>query len=395
MKAMRKKFEVGEGIIRNSTRQSNTRTKPKPRNRNRNRNSNEKVEYDEGRRNGGGRREEASVRREKSMIEIEREVLKNIVGQDKQVRQIITAIYRARNFRSIKSNVLVIGKSGTGKTETVKQIAKRLDIPYTIEDATKYTKAGYVGSDVTEMIYNLIEAANGDYVKAQYGLIFIDEIDKKAGGGIQNDVSGVEVLKSLLKIIEDATFPYPLPPRTNEELFNPKIVQVSTKNIIVMFSGAFSGIEKIVEKRLNTRSIGFDTSKDAGKKADSEKITKKDLIEFGMPEEFVGRIDTIVQMNDLNEADLAKILMNSDLSIFMRYRSELARKGVTLVYTNDIFAKIAKASLQTDTGARELSNTVNRMFEQIVYEILANPYKYSMCELDPEIVDNNSKFTLY
>lgn len=199
----------------------------------------------------------------------------------------------------------------------------------------------------------------------------------------------------MLKIIEDATFPYSLPPRTNEELFNPKIVQVSTKNIIVMFSGAFSGIEKIVEKRLNTHSIGFDTSKDAGKKADSEKITKKDLIEFGMPEEFVGRIDTIVQMNDLNEADLTKILMKSDLSIFMRYRSELARKGVTLVYTNDIFVKIAKASLQTDTGARELSNTVNYMFEQIVYEILANPYKYSMCELEPEIVEDNSKFTLY
>ena len=177
MKAMRKNFAVSESIIGNSTGQSNTRTKSKQRNRNRN--SNEKVKYDEGRRNDGGKREEVSVRREKSMVEIEREVLKNIVGQDKQVRQIITAIYRARNFRSIKSNVLVIGKSGTGKTETVKQIAKRLDIPYTIEDATKYTKAGYVGSDVTEMIYNLIEAASGDYVKAQYGLIFIDEIDKK------------------------------------------------------------------------------------------------------------------------------------------------------------------------------------------------------------------------
>ena len=118
MKAMRKNFAVSESIIGNSTGQSNTRTKSKQRNRNRNRNrnSNEKVEYDEGRRNDGGKREEVSVRREKSMVEIEREVLKNIVGQDKQVRQIITAIYRARNFRSIKSNVLVIGKSGTGKT---------------------------------------------------------------------------------------------------------------------------------------------------------------------------------------------------------------------------------------------------------------------------------------
>lgn len=120
--------------------------------------------------------------------------------EEEQVRQIITAIYRAINFKTIKSNVLVIGNSGTGKTETIKQIAKRLHIPYTIEDATKYTQEGYYGADVNDMIYNLLENANLDIEKAQKGIIVIDEIDKKAGHE-ENDVSGTKVLKSLLKII--------------------------------------------------------------------------------------------------------------------------------------------------------------------------------------------------
>lgn len=120
---------------------------------------------------------------------LERDVLQCIIGQDKQVRQIITAIYRAKNFKTIKSNVLIIGNSGTGKTATIEQIAKRLHIPYTIEDATKYTQEGYYGADVNDMIYNLLENAQNDFERAQNGIIIIDEIDKKAGHG-EHDVSG-------------------------------------------------------------------------------------------------------------------------------------------------------------------------------------------------------------
>ena len=156
-------------------------------------------------------------RRKKKIPEIqnvEKTVLQSIIGQDKQVRQIITAIYRAINFKSIKSNVLIIGSSGTGKTETIRQVAKRLHIPYTIEDATKYTQEGYYGADVNDMIYNLLENAEMDMERAQNGIIIIDEIDKKAGHE-EHDVSGTEVLKSLLKIIEGTRIKIPSPDETN------------------------------------------------------------------------------------------------------------------------------------------------------------------------------------
>ena len=182
-------------------------------------------------------------RRKKKIPEIqnvEKTVLQSIIGQDKQVRQIITAIYRAINFKTIKSNVLIIGSSGTGKTETIRQVAKRLHIPYTIEDATKYTQEGYYGADVNDMIYNLLENAEMEMERAQNGIIIIDEIDKKAGHE-EHDVSGTEVLKSLLKIIEGTRIKIPSP----DDPFAEEVVDFDTKNIIIIFLGAFSGLEKI------------------------------------------------------------------------------------------------------------------------------------------------------
>ena len=158
--------------------------------------------------------------------DLEKEVLKSIIGQDVAVRKIVTAIYRAINFKTVKSNILVIGNSGTGKTETIKQIAKRLNIPYTIEDATKYTQEGYYGADVNEMILNLLENANMDIKKAQNGIIVIDEIDKKAGHEVSHDVAGTEVLKSLLKIIEGTTIKVPV----EMDYYNVKLADFDTKN---------------------------------------------------------------------------------------------------------------------------------------------------------------------
>ena len=220
---------------------------------------------------------------------IERNVLQYIIGQDIQVRQIITAIYRAINFKTIKSNVLVIGSSGTGKTETIRQIAKRLHIPYTIEDATKYTQEGYYGADVEEMIYNLLENANHDIEKAQNGIIVIDEIDKKAGHE-EHDVSGTEVLKSLLKIIEGTTIKI----SASEDPFEEEMIDFDTRNVIIIFLGAFSGLEKIRDKRLNTNPMGFTTRNVAMNESQKSRFLKQDLVKYGMPEEFVGRIDTIL-----------------------------------------------------------------------------------------------------
>lgn len=323
---------------------------------------------------------------------VEKDVLKCIIGQDKPVRQILTSVYRGMSFPTIKSNTLIIGNSGTGKTETIKQIAKRLDKPYTIEDATRYTQEGYRGASVEEMIYNLIANAGGDLKKAQNGILVIDEIDKKKSKSSETelDVAGGDVLKSLLKIIEGTTINIEVPV---PEAFATLYVEFNTKNIIVILLGAFSGLDKIRDKRLNRKPIGFGGDY-VHKNEHKTCFTKRDLVEYGFPEEFVGRIDTIIEMNKLTEEDLASILRTSKLSVFRKYEAELRRKGITLVYDDEIFKSIAKESLTLDTGARELSNTVNYVFENIIYDVMARPGVYCMCELLSDIVSDNTKYKL-
>lgn len=329
--------------------------------------------------------------------EVEESVLTCIIGQNEPVRQIITAIYKAIVFKSIKTNLLIIGDSGTGKTETIRQILKVLNLPYTIEDATKYTQEGYYGADVEEMIYNLFENANQDIERAQNGVIVIDEIDKKAGKGFsdERDVSGREVLNSLLKIIEGTKISIDI----DKE---PYIADFDTSNLIVIFLGAFSGLEEIRKKRLNTSKAGFNLNKDTKPKQDT-KLLKQDLIKYGLPEEFVGRISTIVEMNKLTKQDLASILRNSKLSIFRAYQRELRERGISLYYSGRLFERIAEKSLLTDTGARELNNTVNYIFDRIIYEVLSNPdkypkrkhiTKYKQCRLSLDIVNNNTRYTI-
>lgn len=340
----------------------------------------------------GGKNGSNMLKKNKRLPEIkrlERDVLQCIIGQDKQVRQIITAIYRAMNFKTIKSNVLIIGNSGTGKTATIEQIAKRLHIPYTIEDATKYTQEGYYGADVNDMIFNLLENSEFDFERAQKGIIIIDEIDKKAGHG-EHDVSGVEVLKSLLKIIEGTKIKIPDP----TDPFAEKLQDFDTKNIVIIFLGAFSGLDKIRDKRLNKNPLGFVCETSTESNAQQTRFLKQDLVEYGMPEEFVGRIDSIIEMNKLTKQDLALILKKSKLSVFRRYQAELREKGITLTYNGKLFELIAEKSLALDTGARELSNTVNYIFENILYDVLANPNKYTNCKLDLEIVEDNTKYEL-
>lgn len=329
--------------------------------------------------------------------EVEESVLTCIIGQNEPVRQIITAIYKAIVFKSIKTNLLIIGDSGTGKTETIRQILKVLNLPYTIEDATKYTQEGYYGADVEKMIYNLFENANQDIERAQNGVIVIDEIDKKAGKGFsdERDVSGREVLNSLLKIIEGTKISIDI----DKE---PYIADFDTSNLIVIFLGAFSGLEEIRKKRLNTSKAGFNLNKDTKPKQDT-KLLKQDLIKYGLPEEFVGRISTIVEMNKLTKQDLASILRNSKLSIFRAYQRELRERGISLYYSGRLFERIAEKSLLTDTGARELNNTVNYIFDRIIYEVLSNPdkypkrkhiTKYKQCRLSLDIVNNNTRYTI-
>ena len=308
---------------------------------------------------------------------VEQNVKEYIIGQDVAIRRILTAIYRSLYFKSVKSNILVIGSSGVGKTETLKQIAKRLNIPYTEEDATKYTQEGYYGKSVEDMLFHLIVASQYNLQKAQKGMIIIDEIDKKTGD--EKGVSGAKVLKSLLKIIEGTKY------KLDDCIFD-------TSQLIIVFCGAFEGMEKIRDKRLGQGQIGF--RQQENNETLQNKFTKQDLVQYGMPEEFVGRIDTIVEMNKLQKEDLVQILKKSRLSIFKRYQRELRNMGVSLRYNSKLLELIADRSLQLDTGARELSNTVNYIFEDIIYNVMANSGSYSECRLFVEIVDDNTRYKL-
>lgn len=324
---------------------------------------------------------------------LEKEVLKSIKGQDTQVRQVITAIYRALTLKSIKANVLIIGNSGTGKTAIVKEVAKRLNLPYTIEDATKYTQEGYYGADVVDMVYNLLEAADNNISKAKNGIIIVDEIDKKASNYGYHDVSGAEVLKSMLKIIEGTKLSISDPEASN--FGEDKLIEFDTSNIVFIFLGAFSGMNQIIDKRMKKGGLGFISNNYSESDSKfSRKVLKKDLVAYGLPEEFIGRIDTIVEMNKLNKEDLECILKDSRLSIFRKYENQLKAKGITLEYDDNIFESIAEKSLSLDTGARELSNTVNYIFEDIVYQVIACPKKYTKCKLLPGIEEDNTKYKL-
>lgn len=379
---MTKEFRINDKKGKKKVKKKTKPNKPKEKKK-----AKKKSEFGQGSDNGRvNTRGDKNSKKIIGIKELEKSVLEYIIGQDKQVRQIITAIYRAMAFQSIKSNVLIIGNSGTGKTATVKQIAEILDIPYTIEDATKYTQEGYYGSDVTDMVYNLIQSADGDLESASRGIIIIDEIDKKTADGAEHDVAGVEVLKSLLKIIEGTTV------LVEPADFMEEPIPFNTQNVIIIFMGAFPGLNKIRDTRLNRNAFGF-----VQVKSDVEGMSnylKQDLVKYGLPEEFVGRIDTIIEMNNLGKNELTRILKQSKLSIFRRYEIELKMLGITLKYDNSLFNAIAEASLELDTGARELSNTVNYIFDQITYEILANLGKYSKCKLLPGIVKDNTKYQL-
>lgn len=282
----------------------------------------------------------------------------------------------------MRSVILVVGNTGTGKTETIKQIASKLHLPYTIEDATQYTKEGYVGSSVNDMIDNLIEAANEDIELAQHGIIIIDEIDKKAGKD-NEDVGGNAVLKSLLKLMEGSKIPvYPLDEEDDDCSFEPKKVMFDTSNVTFIFLGAFEGMDEIINKKIGKSNIGF-SSKISVKDSESNNITDEDLNKYGFPEEFIGRISSIVQMNPIcTVEDYASILRHSKISIIQKYRKELKKIGINLRVSPKAYLEIAQEACKKKTGARALKTVVDGIFENILLEIFSSPpATYSKCSI--------------
>ena len=274
-----------------------------------------------------------------------------------------------------KSNILLVGPTGCGKTLLASTLAKILNVPFAIADATTLTEAGYVGEDVENILLKLIQAADGDIEKAEKGIIYIDEIDKitrkSENPSITRDVSGEGVQQALLKIVEGTIAS--VPPQGGRKHPQQEMIQIDTSNILFICGGAFEGLENIIKDRIGKKSIGFgaeiQSSKDMDKYEVFEQILPQDLLKFGMIPEFIGRLPIIFTLNALTKEMLVDILKEPKNAILKQYQKLLALDEVKLEFNDDALHAIAKKALKKDTGARALRAIIEEFMLDIMYEI--------------------------